>query len=136
MPRLGVRFDIDRVESGSYGLECWRTFFEAVDVGQIAPALLYEGDSSASLNGLENAFVVAIECLDDSGLGTVRSALVRHPGFLRLCASPMFVEGAACAAEPLVPAGRVTSDGTLLGDAWNARPALEWVRERGGFRMS
>jgi len=132
MPRLGVRFDIGRVESGSYGLECWKAFFEAVEVSQTVPALLFEGDSSASLAGLENVFVVAIECSDESAIAAVRSTLARHPGFLQLCASPMFVEGAACAAEPLVPAGRMGVDGALVGDAWNARPALEWVRAHGG----
>jgi hypothetical protein len=134
MPRLGARFDVDRVGSGCYGLECWKVFFEAVKVSRIAPALLYEGDSGASLGGLENVFVVAVECLDDGALGAIRSALARDPGFLRLCASPMFVEGAACAAEPLVPAGRLGLDGALVGDAWNARPALETVRARGSGR--
>lgn len=126
--RLGARFDVDRVESGSYGVECWKAFFEAVDAGSLAPAILYEGDSSASCDGLENVFVIAIEHPATSALDVVKRSLSQSPRFLQLCAAPMFVEGEAATAEPLVLAGRLGPDGALIGDAWNARPGLEAAR--------
>jgi hypothetical protein len=32
MPILGVRFDINMIESGTYGLECWKVFWRCIDI--------------------------------------------------------------------------------------------------------
>ncbi len=90
--------------------------------------MLDVADTAISTAGRENVFCIAIERADDSVLRAVKSALTNDPKFTAVCAPPRFVEGAGCAGEPLVMAGKV-SGGEILGDAWNSRPALKAVQK-------
>jgi hypothetical protein len=54
MAAVGVRFDINRIDSGSYGIECWKIFWQAVDPAALNGSVLYEGDTAASMAGRES----------------------------------------------------------------------------------
>lgn len=128
MPTLGIRFDIGKIRSGYYGADCWRVFWRVVDPQVIREAVLFEGDTTATLNRSENAFCIAIQSMDGSILKTVKDSLSASEEFKRVCASQMFVEGVSVTAEPLVEAGRIDYDGNLVGDAGASRSALGAIR--------
>jgi hypothetical protein len=130
-PSLGVRFDVGRIGSSSYSAACWEIFWQAVDPVKLAGAVLYEGDTAASIDGHENVFCVAIQTTDAGALGFVKAALSSHARFNDVCAPPRFVEGQKCTSEPLVNVGTVGIDGQIVGDAWNARPGLDAAQSSG-----
>lgn len=136
LPTLGIRFDVNRIDSGSYGVACWTIFWEVIDPTAIAGAALYEGDTAASMSGQENVFCIAVQTTSIGMLGAIRAALANSPRFNNVCSPPRFVEGRMCTREPLVRVGNVTSSGGIFGDAWNARPALESVQRRHGGRSA
>ncbi|MEO8452095.1 MAG: MAP7 domain-containing protein [Gemmatimonadota bacterium] len=129
MPTIGVRFDIGKVSSGSYGVECWKVFWRAVPTADIKGSLLWEGDTAASMNGRENVYCIAVQNPSTGTIDKIRASLAGSEDFKKLCGDPMFVEGARCQAEPLPEAGKVDDTGTLVGSAWNARPALATVKK-------
>ena len=126
-PALGIRFDIDKVDSADYGTACWKVFWRAVDTARLAGATLYEGDSAATLGGRENVYCLAVQTVDGANLAAIRAALEADPGYLQVAAQPKFIEVAALAREPLPEAGQVDASGALSG-GYNARYALEAVR--------
>ena len=125
MPTLGVRFDIDKVDAGGYGVACWAVVWSAVKPQALAGALLWEGDTRASMEGRENVYCIAIQSADERALAAAREALLRSASFNLVCANPMLVDAASCRGEPLVNVGRIDQLGQLIGDAWNARPGLK-----------
>jgi len=134
---VGVRFDIGRIESAAYGNECWKVFWQEVEPTELKTAVLYEGDTAATLGGRENVFCIAVQRRDPGLLARLRDALSQSEAFSRTAASPPFVDGAQ-AWECLANAGRIEADGTLSGrDAFTARSALGTVRlkRRGAFQL-
>lgn len=131
-PALGVRFDIGKVGEGggAYGFEAWKVFWHAVDPTRLGTALLYEGDTAATLSGSENVFCIAVQA-DEGVLQEARTALERRDDFRRAAASPAFVEGVELISEPLPGAGKVDAAGNLLDASW-AESALKAVRAEGG----
>jgi len=129
MPTIGVRFDIDKAGGGYYGFTCWKIFWHAISPEEIGVASLYEGDTSATLNGQERVFCIAVQSMDTGAIGKVKKTLNRNEAFKRVCATPMFVEGSSCAAEPLPEAGRIDADGNLIGDAGASRSALGAIKK-------
>jgi len=129
MPALGVRFDIDKLETRAYGIEAWKIFWRAVKLGSLGPALLFEGDTAATLNGNENVYCIAVQSTAPGVLDAVRGALDENKEFSRVASTPKFVEGGELIAEPLCYAGQIDASGALVGDAWNARAALKSVGE-------
>lgn len=93
---------------------------------------LYEGDTAATLNGQENVFCIAIQSQDSGTIAKIKSALSQSEAFKRVCAGPMFVEGASCETEPLVDVGRIDAGGNIVGDARSGRSALEAVKKESG----
>jgi hypothetical protein len=131
MPTIGVRFDIDKAGGGCYGFACWKIFWQAITPEDIGVASLYEGDTAATLNGRERVFCIAVQSFDGGSIGKVKAALSQNEAFKGVCATPMFVEGSSCAAEPLPDAGRIDAEGNLVGEAGASRSALGAVkRER------
>jgi hypothetical protein len=127
MPILGIRFDIDKLASGAYGIAAWKIFWRAVKIGKLGPMLLFEGDTSTTLNGRENVYCIAIQSIDPGVLDAVKNALEENKEFSRVASTPKFVEGEEVIYEPLPEAGRIDASGTLEGDAWNARAGLNTV---------
>lgn len=127
-PALGVRFDIDRLGGGAYGLEAWKIFWRAVPRRPIAGALLYEGDTNATLSGAERVFCIVVHHSDVTALQRVAAALNGSAEYQRVAASPDFSWNEAVAGEPLPEAGRLDGRGALVGGFW-AKTALEAVKE-------
>lgn len=130
MPALGIRFDIDKLESGAYGIAGWKVFWRAIDVERLAGGtLLFEGDTALTLNGFENVYCIVVQSMSRTLLSQIRSALEQSAEFQRVAASPRFIEGASAIGEPLPEAGGVDATGNLVGEqAWNPRTALGSVR--------
>ena len=131
-PALGLRFDIGKVGEGggAYGFEAWKVFWHAVDPTRLGTALLYEGDTAATLSGTENVFCIAVQA-DEGVLREVRTTLERSDEFRRAAASPAFVEGGELISEPLPGAGKVDTAGNLFDASWG-ESALKAVRAEGG----
>lgn len=125
-PALDIRFDIDKVEtatnSRSYGFEAWRVFWGAIDPNWMAPAVLREGDTAATLRHQEHVFCIEVEALPDK-LQDVQRALSTNFVFQRLAANPPFVNADSPATPVLAEVGRVV-DGHLTGTG-AAAAALE-----------
>lgn len=132
MPALGIRFDIGKIKAAAYGSECWKVFWRAVDVQRLGGALLFEGDTAATLDGKENVFCVAVQCADRGVLGEVRAALQQSVEFQEVAALPRFVEGDLVVGEPLPDAGQVDSVGDLVGNAYNSLQLSGTCGRRGG----
>jgi hypothetical protein len=132
MATVGVRFDIEKVNAGFYGSVCWQIFWRAILPEDLGPALLYEGDTSATLDGRENVFCIAVQSMDSGVTAKVKGALQRSEDFRKVCAEPMFAENQACVGEPLPDAGRIDATGNLVGQAGTSRSALGTVRREKG----
>ncbi len=129
IPTIGVRFDINKIDSGSYGVKSWKIFWRAVSPEELPGVFLWEGDTAASCNGQENVYCIAVQSMNAEIVNRVRSALFSSADFKGVCSDPMFVEGLRCTSEPLPAAGNVDNSGNLIGDAWNSRPALLAIRK-------
>lgn len=134
---LGIRFDIDKLESGAYAIAAWKVFWRAVDIDSLAGAtVLWEGDTAATLNGSEKVFCIVVQSVT-ADLEAVQSTLEQNTEFQSVTASPPFVEAADAQKERLPEAGQIDPLGNLVGKAYNARPALGAVqKERQEGRQS
>ncbi|MGH2812766.1 MAG: hypothetical protein ACRDI1_08665 [Actinomycetota bacterium] len=126
-PAVGVRFDIDRLGGGAYGLEAWKIFWKAVPRRVIAGALLYEGDTNATLSGAERVFVIAVHHSDVTALQRVAGALNTSREYQAVAGSPDLSWNETVASEPLPEAGRLDGRGALIGGFW-AKTALDAVK--------
>ncbi len=61
LPGLGIRFDIGKIESAGYGLECWKVIWRAVEPEKVGITHWFEGDSAATLEGRENVYCIAVQ---------------------------------------------------------------------------
>lgn len=127
LPTLGIRFDITKFDSASYGIECWKIFWRCAGTKLLRVALLYEGDTSVTLNGDESVFCIAVQTMDPHMLDLVRQSFLQSQEFQKTKASPEFIEHPLAQREPLPEAGRIDALGNLTGDAYNARIALAYV---------
>jgi hypothetical protein len=125
---LGLRFDIGKIASGYYGSDCWKVFWRAVMPEEIKGAFLFEGDTAATLSGSENVFCIAVQSRDSGLVAKVREMLANNEEFMRVCATPPFVEGGDCISEPLPEAGQIDDSANLVGRAGTSRSALGAVR--------
>ena len=128
-PTLGIRFDIDKVNSGDYGGACWRVFWQVADSAALPGAALFEGDTRATLEGRENVYCLAVQMSDAAALTALRSAFEAARGYTDVAASPRFLEGSSLSGEPLPAAGLVGPGGSVSG-GFNASYTLEAVRRQ------
>jgi hypothetical protein len=131
-PALGIRFDLGKVASNLYEYACWKVLWHAVDIKELRSTLLFEGDTDATLKGRENVFCIALQALDPTIFGKIRSALEQCPEFLRLAASPKFIENDLVIREPLLEAGQVDAAGNFIGKVSTPRAALGAIRKENG----
>ena len=130
MPALGVRFDIDKLESTMYGIAAWKIFWQAVKIERLVPVLLFEGDTLSTLNRRENVYCIAVQSFDPRVLDAIRDALDENKEFARVASTPKFVEGREVISEPLCETGQIDASGAIVGDqAWNARAGLKAVAD-------
>jgi hypothetical protein len=120
---IGACFDIGKITDPSYGLVCWKVFWQAIGPHEVKGAFLFEGDTRE-----RNVFCIAVQSEDGRILDKVRRALSASPEFKQICATPMFLEGHDCGAEPLRSAGRLDLGGNLVGEAFLSRVSLGGLR--------
>ena len=129
VPTIGIRFDIDKVGGGYYGYHCWKTFWQAIEPGQITAAALYDGDTAATLSSRENVFCLVVQSPDTACLSKIKAALNASDRFKEVSATPAFIEDSSYIREPLVEAGRIDSKGDFIGDAGASSDALRDVQK-------
>lgn len=117
MPKLGILFDIDELESTyrmTYGYAAFRIFFDAIDTHQIAGCILSHGDTNETLIGRANQYCIAVESLDESKIATVKNALSACDARGLLPLASRFLDDAHVRDEPLVYAGNIDAAGQLV----------------------
>jgi hypothetical protein len=117
---LGIRFDIDKIESKSsglygYGVESWKVFWQVIDSQKLKGATLLEGDTSATLSGRENVYCIAVQASSDT-LDEIKTTLEQSGEFQQVAASTKFIEGGGLAGESLMDAGQVDLTGNYVGE--------------------
>jgi hypothetical protein len=127
-PTLGIRFDIGKVGSGYYVLDCWKIFWEAISPERIKNSRLSGGHTRTTLDGQENVYCIAVDNSDASVIVAARNSLLSCGTFLRVAATPSFADDVQVANELLAQAGLVDSNGAISGESPVAKPALEEVR--------
>ena len=121
---LHVRFNIDAVKGGAYGMACYKIIFANVPTHALQGCIVSMGDSNATLAGRENVCIIGLSG-SIGQLRTIMNALNGTTAFTSVCASnPLVLNGAA---EPLVEDGTYTEDGSLLS-SW-AKSAFNSVNK-------
>jgi hypothetical protein len=124
---IGVRFDIEKVGDAAYGVACWRAFWRAIPPSKLAGAVLFEGDTADSLDGIENVYCIAVQSFDSAVASLIKAAIADNAALRRICAAPPITEGSVCQREPLMEAARIDFAGQIVGHAWNARAGLSAI---------
>ena len=124
IPALGIRFNIDKIDSASYGFRCWKIFWRAVGLEKMQGVLLFEGDTAATLNGAENTYCIGIQSFNEELLKEVRTVLEKNSEFQKVASHPIFIEGHLATIEPLADAGKIDAAGNFVGDVYNPREAF------------
>jgi hypothetical protein len=126
---IGVRFDIGKINSGGYGVECWKVFWKAIDPKILSGSQLLEGDTNGT-PALENVYCLAVKWpLGGGRVEEVRKALEASAEYQRVAAEPKFITPAQVNKEPLVDGGQVDRSGRLIGGEYCALPALNEIRK-------
>ena len=121
---LGIRFDIQKCDSG---FACWKIFWAEIKSEEIGGAILYEGDTEATLDRNENVYCLRIDHFDQGKLDMAREKLEQSSAFKKVAASPMFIEGMSAYKEPLVEACKIKSYGAIIDDKGWAGPAYKEI---------
>lgn len=114
-----VYMDIDKLDSGVYGLAAGEAVAKAVPASMMEGMTIFSGDSRATLNGSANEYVVAIASLagmagGDPAMDAVEDRL-RADGALAALLSPSGIRRGGV-DEPLVADGTV-EHGELVNPA-------------------
>jgi len=129
MPTLGILFDIEQLGGGLYGYAAYKILFGAIDKYALADCEISDGDTSSTLEGRANHYCIAITSPDSSKLALIKRELSACDAKGLLSPESRFVEDERVASEPLVHAGRFTTNGELIGCTTG------WVREAWLKRM-
>jgi hypothetical protein len=116
-PGIGIVFNIDDLNSGSYGYRAWQIFMRNVRPTELGGCLLVEGDTALTLDGRANEFCIGVYGLR-LDLRTLRERfeLLNERG---LAAMPRrIMEKTALDVQPLPDRGRVDAFGRLVTDVW------------------
>jgi len=121
---LHIRFNIDAVDSGVYGMACYKIVFAHAPVSALYGCVVSMGDSNATLGGQENVCVIGLAGAEGK-LKEIMQALKDNPEFKSVCANnPLVLNGPP---EPLVGDGVFTEDGSQL-KTW-AKAAFDSVEK-------
>ena len=134
---LYARFDIDKINSGSYGETCYKVVFRTVPHRRLLGCMLLLGDSQATLRGRENVCVIGfwaslpqLELISQSLSKSLdfKSVCANDP--LQLCEDDIYHD-----KEPIVPDGFMTIDGIRIpegeGDSTWAKITYDNLKQNG-----
>ncbi|WP_328603331.1 hypothetical protein OG943_24940 [Amycolatopsis sp. NBC_00345] len=110
---IGVLFDIDALDSPSYGRAAYRIVFAILDPQQITRCVIHDGDTNATLTGLERTYCIAFQVGRRRQLDYLRNAFAGRTDRGLWPPHCRFTEGKIIEREPLVAAGVVTSAGVF-----------------------
>ena len=101
---FAISFDIDNLGGGAYGMKAWAAVWRNCNVSKAIGAKLYEGDSSATLQGLENVYLCAFYGLQKEVQSEFENAMSNsgESGYLRCLKEDDLI------GEPLRACGIVT----------------------------
>lgn len=132
VPAIIIRFDRQKIDSDSYGIACWKLFWNAVDPKQLFGVNLFEGDSPGTLNGTEYVYCLGFQTMIPSMLDTIRAAISSSQALQQILAVPRVVEGerATTLLFSVLPESGMINNGQIEGgaEARNPRAAMNAVR--------
>lgn len=110
---IGILFDIDALGSPSYGREAYRIVFASLDPQQITRCVIYDGDTNATLTGLERTYCIAFRVSRRRQMDYIHDTLAKRTDRGLWPAHCRFIEGEIIKHEPLVAAGAVNPAGVF-----------------------
>ncbi len=129
MSKLGILFDIHKLDEVLYGDAAWDIFWRILGPEGLADGVrLYEGDTAATLGGTEAVYCLAVESEDRDLLDSIRTRLAADEGYRAVAAGQRFLDTDAVDGEPLPLMGHFEM-GQIVGEhAVNPRSALAKLR--------
>ncbi len=129
MGKLGILFDINKLDDVLYGSVAWDIFWGAIGAEGLPDGdRLYEGDTAATLDGRENVYCIAIESENRKILDHIRTRLAGDEAYLAVAFGERFIDTDAVNQEPLPLMGHFEK-GQIVGEhAINPRSALAKLR--------
>jgi hypothetical protein len=117
-PGIGIAFDIEGLGSGFYGYRAWQLFMKNVNPERLAPSILVEGDTNATLHGRANEFCIGIYG-PDCDLSYIRETfeVLDDPRFAAV--HRRFIEKIALDQQSLPIRGTIDSLGRLVTERWD-----------------
>ncbi|MEC3976213.1 hypothetical protein [Amycolatopsis sp. H20-H5] len=110
---IGILFDIDALGSPSYGREAHRTIFASLDPHRITRGVLHDGDTNATLTGLERTYCIAFQVSQRRQIDYIHGALAKRTDQGLRPPHCRFIQGNIIKREPLVAAGAVNPAGVF-----------------------
>jgi hypothetical protein len=110
---IGILFDIDVLGSSSYGRAAYRIIFASLDPQQITRCVIHDGDTNATLTGLERTYCIAFQVSHRGQIDYIRDALAKRTDQGLWPPHCRFIEGNIIKREPLVAAGAVNPAGVF-----------------------
>ncbi|HET9912545.1 MAG TPA: hypothetical protein VFQ13_11690 [Anaerolineales bacterium] len=113
---IGVAFNIGNL-SAFYGFDAWLIFMQTLDPKRLAPCLIFDGDTLATLAGRANEFCIGIYGVN-LDLAYIREKVgnAQVPGFAPV--HRRIIEKMALDDQPLVYRGRIDLLGRWETDEW------------------
>ncbi len=128
---IGVLFDIDKL-GGWYGAEAYKIFFKNLNPMKMSGFILYDGDTTETLNGNANNYCIAVQSMDPSTINYIKDSFSQANNTGLSSIENRFIMGNVTPKHPLVLSARVNSGGriNLTGDYTAIRVGAkdtEWI---------
>ncbi len=126
MQQIGILFDIDELGGGFYGYAAYRILFASIEKRCLHGCILKDGDTNATLTEGAREYCIVVESAEESTINSIKRSIGGLDTKGLFPASSRFLSDLEVFHEPLVFAGRITSDGDLVDcntpwiiQAWN-----------------
>ena len=124
IPALGILFDVEKIESGGYGIESWKIFWRAIKGEQFNTELsMFDGDLMEN----DNIYCIGIQTFDQKVLDRIKKIMEEDTEYKKISANPNFIEGYNVIKEPLPGSGVIKYNGNFIpkGQALPAEVAYD-----------
>ena len=129
---IGVLFDIDGLGGGFYGRAAYQILLAALDPHRLTNCTFHDGDTHATLYGTRREYCIAVRG-DAQQVDYVRQVMAKRTDEGLYPPDRRFLDGNVTGREPLVRAGSVSAEGTLVV-AENEMIQPDWA-EVGAWRV-